>query len=95
MKVKATRAHQNRYGDDFEKDVGATYSLPDSEGERLVRRGLVEKIADEDGTEDKRALGDGDGAGAATEGNGEERPASGRKEGAGADAGKSSKSGSG
>lgn len=92
MKVKAVREHQNRYGEDFEKKVGAEYNLPDSEAKRLIRRGLVEKI-DEVDAEDNRPAGRGTGAGGTSESDGKERSAQDGKEGAGADAGKGGKSG--
>lgn len=47
MKVTATREHRNAFGENYEKAVGDSYSLPDDEGERLIRRGLVEKAADD------------------------------------------------
>ena len=90
MKVKALRVHQNGHGDKFEKEIGDEYSLLDSEGERLVRRGLVEKIGDDDSKADRvpRAR---KGSGGPAKGDRKERAPKSGEEGAGADAGESGK----
>ncbi len=44
MQVRVLIPHGNRFGDAFEKQTGASYDLPDSEADMLIRGGLVERV---------------------------------------------------
>lgn len=58
MKVKALKAHNNGYGDKFEKAVGDVYDVTDEMATTLAGHGFVEEVKDEasGGDADRRAL---------------------------------------